>query len=90
MDYRLQRPADDDWAILIPKEGEGFQLSLKLVASPKARRHHIDLMSDDLQRDVARLQALGATLPNWDYEPGADYVVMADLDGNRFCICTRH
>lgn len=23
LDYRLQRPADDAWAILIPKEGEG-------------------------------------------------------------------
>jgi hypothetical protein len=23
---------------------------------------------------------------DWDYEPGADYVVLADPDGNRFCV----
>lgn len=45
--YRLKYPASPDWAILIPMEGEGTQLSLNRVSSLKARRHHIDLFADN-------------------------------------------
>lgn len=45
--YRLKYPASDDWAILVPREGRGIQLSLNLVSSSHARRHHIDLFADD-------------------------------------------
>lgn len=87
LNYRLKRPADADWAILVPAEGEGFQLSLKLVSSPKAHRHHMDLISDCVAFDVDRLVQLGAAKVHWRYEDGADYVVLADPDGNRFCVC---
>src|SRR5690606_21727106 len=33
-----------------------------------------------------RLLELGATRVDWRYPPGADYVVLADPDGNKFCV----
>lgn len=38
------------------------------------------------RREVERLQALGAALVEWDYSKDADFVVLADPDGNRFCV----
>ncbi len=86
LNYQLARPADDDWAILLPKDGDGVQLSLSLITSEKAKRHHIDLFTDDQAAEVARLLALGATRADWNYPADADFVVLADPDGNRFCV----
>ena len=84
--YKLKYPASEDWAVLIPEDGDGIQLSLSLVSSPKARRHHIDLFTDDQEAEVNRLLALGAVRKEWRYPPDADYVVLQDLDGNPFCV----
>ena len=87
--YELSREPDVDWAMLVPPAGvgaDGPQLSLKLVTSTQAQRHHLDLFADDQDAEVERLLALGATRPEWDYEDGADYVVLHDPDGNPFCV----
>lgn len=89
LDYEPKREPDVDWAILVPRAGgEGQQLSIKLVTSePLPRqRHHLDLFASDQTAEVERLLKLGATPVEWEYEPGADYVVLADPDGNRFCV----
>ncbi len=87
LQYKLKREPDEDFAILVPKEGHGMQLSLKLVTSEEAKRHHIDLITDDRQAEVERLVALGAAkLKDWKYEAGADYIVLSDPDGNSFCV----
>lgn len=50
-------------------------------------RIHVDLYSDDREAEVQRLTGLGATEIPWDNRPpDADYVVMADPEGNRFCV----
>ena len=89
LQYKLKYPADDDWAILVPAEGRGIQLSLSRVSTPKAKRHHMDLFTDNLQAEVDRLIALGATRKAWRYPPEADYVVLQDPDGNPFCVVQR-
>ena len=89
LDYQLKYPASEGWAILVPRSGAGVQLSLNRVTSPRARRHHIDLFTDDQSAEVARLMALGATRKVWRYEDGADYVVLEDPDGNPFCVVQR-
>lgn len=87
LNYKLCREPDVDFAILIPKEGEGIQLSLNAaVTSDKPKRHHIDLFTRDQEKEVARLLKLGATRVDWNYPPDADYVVLADPDGNTFCV----
>ena len=88
--YRLKYPLQDDWAVLIPEEGEeGIQLSLNRITSPKARRHHMDLFTYDRDTEVQRLMGLGAVLKPWNYEEDADYTVMMNPDGNPFCVVQR-
>jgi catechol 2,3-dioxygenase-like lactoylglutathione lyase family enzyme len=87
LDYKLKREPDIDFAILIPDNGKGIQLSLNsAVTSAKPKRHHIDLFTHHQEEEVERLLKLGATRVDWKYGPGADYVVLADPDGNTFCV----
>ncbi|QFP77623.1 VOC family protein [Deinococcus sp. AJ005] len=86
LDYLPREEPDEDWVVLIPRAGSGVQLALKLVTSESARRHHLDLYAQDQGAEVARLLALGAVRVDWRYGPEADYVVLADPDGNRFCV----
>lgn len=76
------------WGMLGPKEGDGFLLSITLVTSPKARRHHMDLFTQDREAEVERLLTLGATRAEWNYQPDDEweYTVMTDPDGNNFCV----
>ncbi len=89
LDYQLKYPAEVDWAVLIPKSGNGIQLSLKLITSDKAQRHHMDLFTDHQKEEVERLLSLGATRKKWNYEDGADYMVLNDPDGTPFCVVQR-
>ena len=86
LNYELRRAPDVDFAILVPKDGGGVQLSLKQVTSDTPKRHHLDLFTHEQVGEVERLLALGAQRVDWDYEPDADYVVLADPDGNTFCV----
>ena len=86
LDYVLRYPPNEDFAILVPRNGDGLQLSFSRVTSSKPRKHHMDLHSDDPEAEVARLIALGATKPEWRYEEDADYVVLHDPDDNAFCV----
>ena len=88
LNYKPLREPDVDWAILVPKQGAGPQLAIKLVTSEAEahQRHHFDLYAGNREAEIARLLALGASRMEWRYEPGADYVVLEDLDGNRFCV----
>lgn len=81
---------DVDWALLAPTTDSSTRprLALKLVgteANPSPR-HHLDLYADDQGAEADRLRALGASDVEWEYEEGADYLVLADPDGNRFCV----
>jgi Glyoxalase-like domain len=50
-------------------------------------RIHVDLYTEDQAGEVERLPALGATEIQWDKRPpDADYVILADPEGNRFCV----
>ena len=91
LDYRLREDPDEDWAVLVPRQGDGQQVALMQVAAPagERRRHHLDLYADDQAAEVERLRGLGASEVDWDYEEGADYVVLADPDGNYFCVVQR-
>jgi catechol 2,3-dioxygenase-like lactoylglutathione lyase family enzyme len=88
LDYRPRDEPSEDWCVLISKTGDGAQLAIKLVTSDPAQRarHHLDLYASDQAAESERLVRLGAQRVDWRYEPGADYVVLADPDGNRFCV----
>jgi hypothetical protein len=70
---------------------EGAGLLFVTVPEAKAvkNRVHFDLQPQDRSRDeeVERLLALGATLvDDRRNEDGTGWVVLADLEGNEFCV----
>ena len=81
-----------EWRTLRHRDGSGRALGLMLSASPVEHRPrlHLDLFVDtsaEQRSEVARLVELGATAPEWDlYPPEPDFVVLADPDGNLFCV----
>lgn len=79
----------DDFVLLRPRDGIGPNISLDLHrgAERVPPRIHLDLYAEDQAAEVARLLALGATEVHWDKRPpDADYVILADPEGNRFCV----
>jgi catechol 2,3-dioxygenase-like lactoylglutathione lyase family enzyme len=87
-------PEDPDFLILVPQTGAGTGTHLALNQSdapPQEMPHvHLDLYAgdaDDQAAEVERLVGLGASRVDWPfYEHDADYIVLADPDGNRFCV----
>jgi catechol 2,3-dioxygenase-like lactoylglutathione lyase family enzyme len=79
----------DDFILLRPTEGTGPNVSLDRVPAPLQvpPRIHLDLYTEDQAGEVRRLLGLGATEVHWDKRPpDADYVILADPEGNRFCV----
>jgi predicted enzyme related to lactoylglutathione lyase len=82
-------PGDETWIILQAKDGSGKRISLALSETPVQEhpRIHLDLYADDRAAEVERLKALGAVDVDWDlYPEHPDFVVLADTEGNRFCV----
>jgi len=80
---------DRDFVLLRPRDGVGPNMSLDQVRSrlEVPPRLHLDLYTEDQAGEVERLLALGATEVHWDKRPpDADYVILADPEGNRFCV----
>lgn len=89
LDYVTRQGDDDTFALLRPRSGDGPNLSLDRMRSEVQvpPRIHLDLYAEDQAAEVARLLGLGATEVPWDRRPaGADFVIMADPEGNRFCV----
>lgn len=88
--YVRRDPAGDDtFVVLVPRTGAGPAISLMVSASPPEPkpRAHLDLYATDQAAEVSRLLALGASRVDWDsYPPDPDFVVLADPDGNLFCV----
>ena len=89
LDYVPRRPSDEDFVVLEPRVGAGPNVSLDRVPSEAQvpPRIHLDLYSNQQSRDVDRLLRLGASRVEWSKRPpDADYVILADPEGNRFCV----
>jgi catechol 2,3-dioxygenase-like lactoylglutathione lyase family enzyme len=89
LDYDARLGDEGDFALLRPKDGRGPNVSLDRVRSALQipPRIHLDLYTEDQQGEVQRLKSLGATEVVWDKRPpDADYIIMADPEGNRFCV----
>lgn len=68
---------------------QGLRLGFQKVPDPTPgkNRLHLDLHSHDRVRDVARLLAAGATeLSRREASADFGWVVLADPDGNVFCV----
>lgn len=75
---------DEDAVILERKDGRGPALALD-----RSDRMHLDLYTDSAEEqhaEVERLESLGAKRVEWPYPDDADFVVLADTEGNLFCV----
>ena len=91
--YERREDGFGGWAtVLVPPGGTGTKIALQRsrTAPQEHPRLHLDLHVADaagLAAEAARLVSLGAGRVDWDSYPDApDFVVLADPDGNRFCI----
>jgi len=89
--YEPREPARGGWVVLRDPARRGPNLSFQARDEPRSRRSwvHLDLYADDARAEVERLLTLGATRYPWRYPKGADYTVLADPDGNLFCVVQR-
>jgi len=88
--YRAEPSSPGRYQQLLPADGNGVELLLQQVSERKAgkNRMHLDLRVPDLEAEVARVVALGARCvtdrPVEEY--GWVWHVLADPDGNEFCV----
>lgn len=88
--YVPREPPRDGWVVLTDPEGRGPNVSLNLTREGHLEpyRLHIDLYTPDQTEEVERLLALGATIHR-PARAGDDFVVLADPDGNLFCVVAK-
>ena len=79
--------------VLEPPEGsaaDGVAPDLLFLRVPEAKavknRLHLDLRPEDQPAEVARLEGLGARRADVGQGAEVSWVVMADPDGNEFCV----
>ncbi|MEP7026782.1 MAG: VOC family protein [Actinomycetota bacterium] len=92
--YELREDGFGGWSmVLVPAgDGAGAKIALQRSETPvqEKPRLHLDLHVASAAEQAAeadRLVSLGASPVEWDSFPDdPDFVVLADPDGNRFCI----
>jgi len=91
--YQVRSDGFGGWAtILTAADGAGVKIALQRSETPPPEhpRLHLDLHVADAEEqaaEVARLVSLGAQRVDWDsYPADPDFVVLADTEGNLFCI----
>jgi hypothetical protein len=80
---------DETFVVLAPPDGVGQNISVMRSETPvqEKPRVHLDLYTAERDRETERLLELGASHVDWpDYPPDADFTVLADTEGNRFCV----
>ena len=80
-----------NYVLLVAADGALPKLLLQAVPEPKStkNRMHLDIEIADVESEASRLEALGARRlePGVRTEHGTSWVIMADPEGNEFCVC---
>jgi predicted enzyme related to lactoylglutathione lyase len=84
---------DDDEVVLEPPAGsaeDGVVADILFLRVPEEKavknRLHLDLRPEDQQAEVERLLRLGAVRVDVGQDESATWVVLADPEGNEFCV----
>ena len=82
------RDASPTFVVLTDPPAPLVQCLPATVGCPEGRQEPpaSRLVYQNQRAEVARLESLGATRLPWAYPPDADYIVLADPDGNEFCV----
>jgi catechol 2,3-dioxygenase-like lactoylglutathione lyase family enzyme len=91
--YTVRQGGFGGWStVLSSPDGSGPNIALQRSETPPQDypRLHLDLHVPSASAqavEAARLVSLGAERVDWDrYPDDPDFVVLADPDGNRFCV----
>jgi hypothetical protein len=88
----LERDIVDDWGGFVRLAADSAGTQLAFAAVPEAKtiknRVHLDLTAADRQTAAAELIAIGATMTETRTQEGHTWSVMADPEGNEFCLAT--
>jgi hypothetical protein len=89
LDYRMEGELTDEWIHLEPPHQRLPTLNLQLVPESKQgkNRLHLDVYVDDPPAWIAKAEALGAQRVRLNDDANDWYHVMADPEGNEFCVC---
>lgn len=92
LDWRVTHTSPNE-VVLEPSEGsphDGVSPDLLFLRVPEAKagknRIHLDLRPDDQDAEVARAEGMGARRIDVGQDDSVTWVVMADPEGNEFCI----
>jgi predicted enzyme related to lactoylglutathione lyase len=84
--------ASDEWdgayIVLSPPSPGGLVIGLQQVPEPRSgkNRVHVDFRTSDAAKEVGRLVELGATVLAEHSAGQFSWTVLADPDGNEFCV----
>jgi predicted enzyme related to lactoylglutathione lyase len=90
--WRITEEEPDEVALEPPagSPADGVVPDLLFLAVPEEKagknRLHLDLRPEDQAAEVARIEALGATRVDIGQGPDVTWVVLADPEGNEFCV----
>ena len=77
--YAIRRLGQSFFVLLV--------MSLLVFLGVYAIGNPVELLVNPQADEVERLKGLGATEVHWSKRPAnADYVILADPEGNRFCV----
>ncbi|GLZ31208.1 glyoxalase [Lentzea sp. NBRC 105346] len=84
----VARDYEGEYLILEPTAKGAVQVAIQRVPDPVPgkNRLHLDLLAEDREAEVARLLELGATEVATHTMGDFTWNVLADPDGNQFCI----
>jgi predicted enzyme related to lactoylglutathione lyase len=92
----LDRPVDPEPSPFFASIGlsDPSRIAYMFIQVPEGKsvknRVHLDLDADDVEAEVDRVIALGATRVHDKAEYGMRWTTLADPEGNEFCIGTPH
>ena len=88
--YVPREPPEEGWVVLQDPAGRGPNVSVN--CDPEKHTSpgpiHLNLYTDDREHEMKRLLSLGATRHR-PPEPDEDFEVLADPEGNLFCIVSK-
>lgn len=90
LDYEIvtEDPESNDEVGIRPKDGSGPYILLGRGPDEKVSKNrlHLDLRPEDQEQEVSRLKDLGASEVDIGQGDDVTWVVMADPEGNEFCV----
>jgi predicted enzyme related to lactoylglutathione lyase len=92
LEMSVQHDSGGEFVLLAAAGGGGLRFGLQRVTDPTPgkNRMHFDAHVTDRVAEVRRLVDLGATEVAEHTIPGLTWTVLADPEGNQFCIAQEH